>query len=96
MESPASSPEAAIKPVAAPVAVRNEPPPEVLCPITCELMRDPVVTADGHSYERSAIASWIERGNATSPLTGEPLAHTHLVPNHLVRALCLKYVDATG
>eukprot|EP00961_Rhodomonas_salina_P136616 1837967-Rhodomonas_salina.1 len=25
------------------------------CPITCELMEDPVLAMDGHSYERKAI-----------------------------------------
>ena len=31
----------------------DEPPAEFLCPITRELMQDPVCTSDGHTYERS-------------------------------------------
>ena len=30
----------------------GEPPEEFLCPITQELMRDPVVASDGHTYEK--------------------------------------------
>jgi len=59
---------------------------QLTCPITMELMRDPVITADGHTYERSAIQSWMQT-NVTSPLTGEPLEHHILTPNHIVRGL---------
>ena len=55
-----------------------------LCPITQELMLEPVVAADGVSYERGAIESWFrtrrEAGRPlTSPLTGAVLADTALV-----------------
>eukprot|EP00468_Gymnochlora_sp_CCMP2014_P008557 CAMPEP_0167746948 /NCGR_PEP_ID=MMETSP0110_2-20121227/3999_1 /TAXON_ID=629695 /ORGANISM="Gymnochlora sp., Strain CCMP2014" /LENGTH=1524 /DNA_ID=CAMNT_0007631775 /DNA_START=213 /DNA_END=4784 /DNA_ORIENTATION=+ len=36
----------------------EEPPDAYLCPITTELMTDPVVAEDGKTYERSAIAMW--------------------------------------
>jgi hypothetical protein len=36
------------------------------CPITNELMRDPVMCADGHSYERIAIEQWFARAFLTS------------------------------
>ena len=42
---------------------------DLRCPITLEVMRDPVMAADGHSYEREAILRWL-RGHRTSPLTG--------------------------
>jgi hypothetical protein len=32
-----------------------------LCPITHELMTDPVTDPDGHSYERSAIEDWLKK-----------------------------------
>lgn len=35
--------------------------PELLCPITLTLMTDPVVAADGYTYERAAIVDWFER-----------------------------------
>jgi len=38
-----------------------------LCPITHELMTDPVIDPDGNSYERSAIENWLKE-NSTSPI----------------------------
>jgi len=57
---------------------------DLLCPISFEVMSDPVILADGHSYERAAIEQWLAR-NATSPVTGLPLAHVHLTPNIALR-----------
>ena len=42
---------------------------ELVCPITLEIMSDPVVAADGRTYERSAIEDWLSTGKQTSPLT---------------------------
>ena len=36
---------------------------ELVCPITHELMQDPVLTADGHAYERAAILRWLAVGS---------------------------------
>jgi hypothetical protein len=60
------------------------------CPITQELMKDPVVAADGFTYERSAIASWFSKGRRTSPSTNLPLTNTLLVPNKHLRTLIEK------
>jgi len=38
-----------------------------ICPITHELMVDPVTAEDGQTYERAAIENWLER-NERSPL----------------------------
>jgi U-box domain/C2 domain len=53
------------------------------CPITGQAMVDPVVAADGHTYERSAIARWL-RTSDKSPLTGSVLDHKNLVPNFML------------
>ncbi|CAF3073348.1 unnamed protein product [Rotaria sp. Silwood2] len=58
----------------------------LLCPLTMELFRDPVLAQDGHTYEREAIEDWI-RKNGTSPKTNQQLSLEHLYPNHLVRNL---------
>ena len=58
-----------------------EPPDELTCPITYCLMDDPVMTADGESYERRAIEEWFATGKTTSPLTNEVLPNTNLIPN---------------
>lgn len=53
---------------------------ECTCPIRHTLMKEPVVAADGHTYDREAIERWLRR-HSTSPMTGLPLAHLNLVPN---------------
>ncbi|XP_072321089.1 WD repeat, SAM and U-box domain-containing protein 1 [Eucyclogobius newberryi] len=60
-------------------------PDEFLCPITRELMKDPVIAADGYSYERAAIESWINTKNRSSPMTNLPLLTTLLTPNHTLK-----------
>ena len=59
-------------------------PEEFKCPITTEIMENPVVTADGHTYERLGIETWLRNHN-TSPLTGDILADKILTPNHALR-----------
>lgn len=56
-------------------------PEDLLCPITKVIMIDPVIAADGNTYERSAIEEWL-RSNKTSPVnTTQKLAHTEVIPN---------------
>ena len=63
----------------------EELPTEFYCPITGDCMRDPVVTADGFTYERGAISMWLQRHD-TSPCTNQPLEHKMLVPNLALRS----------
>ena len=58
--------------------------PAFFCPITDDIMRHPVSTADGQTYERAAIEEWFER-NDTSPATGAKLAQKTLTPNIALR-----------
>lgn len=66
------------------VGLRTAPPDALVCPLTLELMSDPVVASDGHSYERKAIEAVLLRESPTSPLTREDLLPS-LVPNHALR-----------
>ena len=50
------------------------------CPITLRLMRDPVLLADGHTYERAAAEEWLFQGHEESPSTGEPLSSLEVLP----------------
>lgn len=61
-----------------------EPPSDFSCPVTQELMVDPVILADGHSYERVAIAHWLST-HGTSPKTNARLEDKRMVPNHTLR-----------
>ena len=55
------------------------------CPITSEIMRDPVVDREGNSYERSAIIAWLAK-NPRSPITLHPLSADDLLPNVQLKA----------
>ncbi|KAL0372699.1 UNVERIFIED_CONTAM: U-box domain-containing protein 11 [Sesamum calycinum] len=70
-------------------------PDDFLCPISLELMRDPVIVATGQTYERSYIQRWIDCGNTTCPKTQQKLRHLTLTPNYVLRSLisqwCLKH-----
>ena len=53
-------------------------------------MMDPVIAADGQTYERSAFQRYLEtfgRAPPRSPVTGELLEHKYLLPNLALRAL---------
>ena len=60
-------------------------PSGFVCPISEDIMRDPVVCADGHTYDRPNIEQWFAAGHDTSPNTGGRLPHLNLVPNHALR-----------
>ena len=64
-----------------------ERPAEHLCPLTFEPMLDPVVAADGITYEREAIEQWIQTGKVVSPLTRQDLSTDELRENIALRKL---------
>ena len=57
-----------------------------ICPITQERMIDPVIAADGISYERTAIQKWLTKKN-TSPKTNLDLEHKELISNITLKAM---------
>jgi len=57
-----------------------------LCPITKEMMTDPVIASDGFTYERNAIEKWLWTKN-TSPQTNLVLANKTLIPNHALKSM---------
>lgn len=61
------------------------------CPISLEIMSDPVTIATGHTYDRCSILKWFKAGNATCPKTGERVTSTDLVPNLALKRLILQY-----
>eukprot|EP00299_Pterocystis_sp_00344_P014758 c7329_g1_i2.p1 GENE.c7329_g1_i2~~c7329_g1_i2.p1 ORF type:complete len:186 (-),score=36.73 c7329_g1_i2:75-632(-) len=55
------------------------------CPITHEIMDDPVTAEDGFTYERTAITAWLKDHN-TSPMTREAMG-TRLTQSHTVKSI---------
>jgi hypothetical protein len=69
------------------------PPNELVCPITQEIMFDPVVASDGRTYERNAIYTWLSTKN-TSPMTKEPIDKT-LRTNWAIRSAIQRFVEGS-
>ncbi|XP_051203933.1 U-box domain-containing protein 21-like [Lolium perenne] len=62
-------------------------PAHFLCPISLELMKDPVTAPTGITYDRDSLEGWLARGRATCPVTGAPVRLGDLVPNHATRRM---------
>ncbi|XP_007025299.2 PREDICTED: U-box domain-containing protein 17 [Theobroma cacao] len=71
-------------------------PKDFCCPISLDLMRDPVIISTGQTYDRSSITRWMEEGHCTCPKTGQMLIHTRLVPNRALRNLIIQWCTAHG
>lgn len=69
-------------------------PEEFLCPITQELMRDPVIAADGYTYDRPAIVSWMQK-ELRSPLTNLELSSTQLTPNRTLKMMINRFLQTS-
>nr|BAJ98016.1 predicted protein [Hordeum vulgare subsp. vulgare] len=66
------------------------------CPISLELMTDPVTVATGQTYDRTSIKRWIKSGCRTCPVTGERLRSAQFVPNVAVRGIVEQLLLANG
>ncbi|XP_071690964.1 U-box domain-containing protein 21-like [Rutidosis leptorrhynchoides] len=63
-------------------------PEHFRCPISLELMKDPVILSTGITYDRESIEKWIyEDGKHTCPVTGVVLTSLEPVPNHTIRRM---------
>ena len=68
-------------------------PNEFVCPISQEIMVDPVQAADGHSYERYYYERWVTTGNFTSPMTRERLKYLHTTSNRNLKLAIDRFVE---
>lgn len=71
-------------------------PEDFRCPISLDLMMDPVIVATGQTYERTAITRWMEEGHNTCPKSGLLMAHTNLIPNYALRSLIWQWCERHG
>ncbi|KAJ0260601.1 U box domain-containing protein [Hirschfeldia incana] len=62
-------------------------PPEFQCPISIDLMKDPVIISTGITYDRTSIEKWIDSGNNTCPVTNTVLTTFDQIPNHTIRKM---------
>ncbi|MCO5567457.1 hypothetical protein L7F22_021148 [Adiantum nelumboides] len=83
------SPEAAVDRRVLSISERSSPcgvhawevPSSFFCPITKDIMREPVMVEQGHTYEKVAILEWFQRGYRNCPDTGKELKTLELIPN---------------
>ncbi|XP_002510676.2 U-box domain-containing protein 15 [Ricinus communis] len=68
-------------------------PHEFLCPITLEIMTDPVIIASGQTYERESIQKWFISNHRTCPKTRQTLAHLSVAPNYALKNLILQWCE---
>jgi hypothetical protein len=72
--------------------VHQDIPNVFICPITLKIMEDPVILADGSSYEREAIVRWVATNNR-SPKTNEVLSTRSFFPNNSLKAMIQEYME---
>jgi hypothetical protein len=65
----------------------------LICPITQELMLDPVTISTGRTFERSAIETYFRFSGTRDPTTNEPLSNRHITPSILVQTLTKQFVE---
>ncbi|XP_062118074.1 U-box domain-containing protein 21-like [Humulus lupulus] len=70
-----------------PMAMKVEIPNHFLCPISFDLMKDPVTLSSGITYDRESIEKWLEDGNFTCPVTNQILQSFDQIPNHSLRKM---------
>ncbi|KAL2511016.1 E3 ubiquitin-protein ligase PUB23 [Abeliophyllum distichum] len=69
-------------------AYEVEVPSYFLCPISMQLMKDPVTISTGITYDRENIEKWLfSCKKTTCPVTKQPVLDTDLTPNHTLRRL---------
>ncbi|CAM6086171.1 unnamed protein product [Calypogeia fissa] len=90
------SPGAAVEVGGEQKALGSQIPPDFRCPLSLELMSDPVIVASGQTYERVYIQQWLDQGNTTCPKTRQILTHTNLIPNYTVKALIASWCEANN
>lgn len=69
-------------------------PADFCCPLSLELMSDPVIVASGQTYERAFIRKWLEEGFNVCPKTRQTLTHSNLIPNYTVKALIANWCES--
>ncbi|GMI87695.1 hypothetical protein like AT1G24330 [Hibiscus trionum] len=71
-------------------------PEELRCPISLQLMYEPVVIASGQTYERICIEKWFRDGHDTCPKTQQKLPHLSLTRNYCVKGLIASWCEQNG
>ena len=66
----------------------SEIPDEFLCPISLEIMDDPVICDDGYTYERKSI---LALKHLISPFTRKPIDSSKIYPNRAIKESIIRF-----
>lgn len=78
-------------------AMDASPPDIFVCPISRDIMHDPVVLIEtGQIYDRESINGWFERGCFTCPMTGTRLISRSLISLHSLRESITHWAEESG
>lgn len=67
-------------------------PNEFFCPISKEIMLDPVVIRDGYTYEKKTINEWFKYSNK-SPITSKIVKSNFFINNTSLRNMIREWID---
>ena len=71
----------------------NTIPTEFYCPITLDIMKEPVIGLDGHTYEKIEIIHWLNNNNNKSPMTRQYMDIGSLIPNYALKSQIESYIQ---
>jgi STIP1 family protein 1 len=71
---------------------QHEVPDALCCPISMEIVQDPVVTPSGLSYERKCLEEHLRKSNI-DPITRKPLSASQLIANTALKQAADLYLD---
>lgn len=71
-------------------------PKDFCCPISLDLMMDPVIVSTGQTYDRESITKWMEEGHTNCPSSGQVLTSKRVVPNRALRNLISQWCTVNG
>lgn len=70
-----------------PVMMELVVPNHFRCPISLDMMKDPVTLSTGITYDRENVERWFEEGNITCPVTNQVVRNFDMIPNHSLRMM---------
>jgi len=64
----------------------------LICPISGFIMKNPVITGSGHTYDKDSIIQWFQNKN-TDPLTNQIVNTKLLIPNYNLKSSINAFID---
>ena len=59
----------------------------LICPITHDTIKDPVICPDGHTYEREALEKWVRQSGKSPVNPSLSVSLDQIFPNYAIASL---------